>query len=120
MSFPLSNNPVAATTQAFENNGFPPFIGIYRTSSSSGERADNGTTQCVTPVINFAQNSAGTSPYGGGTEGFLIKLVLVAGEGLAGSQIRLEGCRGLAVQDGLIICPAVSASRDRKNSRNYD
>lgn len=87
MMLPLSNNPVAAATQAFDNNGFSPLTGIDGTCGSSGKCADNGTAKSIALIINFAQNSAGPGTQDDSAEGFLIKLVLVACEGLAGCKI---------------------------------
>lgn len=111
---------MAAATQAFDNDGFPPLTGIDGTSSASSKRADNRTTKRVAFVVNFAQNSPRTSSQRGCRKSFLIKLALVACQRLASRKVRLEGCRRQTVQDGLIICTTIRASRDGKNSGNDD
>jgi hypothetical protein len=80
----LSNYSVTTAAEAFDNNGFPTFVGIDGSGRSAGKRADNCTTKSVALIINFAQNCAGPGPKDGGPDSLLIKSVLVARERLTG------------------------------------
>jgi len=84
---PLSNNPVAPATQAFDDNGFPPLLGIDGASCSAGKCADNCTAKGFAFVINLAQNSASSGTQDRSAEGFAIKLALVARKRLTGCKI---------------------------------
>jgi hypothetical protein len=59
MVTPLTNDPVAATTQAFNDNALAAFADIDRAGSSTRKSANNRTTQGVALIVDFAKHSSG-------------------------------------------------------------
>lgn len=84
---PLANDPVATTTQAFQNDGFASFAGVNSTCNTTGKSANHSTAQCVTVIIKFTKGCTRTSTQNSRAKRFLVELVLVTRQCLAGGQI---------------------------------
>lgn len=105
---------MAPATQAFDDNGFTAVPGMGCTGDAPGQCPGDGTACGISLVIGGAQKRPGTSPKKGRASGFLVELMLSAGQRLTFRQIRAESGGDGAVKDRCVIGAAIGAGHQTK------
>jgi hypothetical protein len=107
MTAPSTNDPMAATAQAFDDDGLAPFIDVNRTRDTACQRPGDCTT-CGVTTIGFTKRSAHAGTQNSRAKRFMLELV--SGKGLTCGQVSLVGRRWCAIEDGPVVRTAVGAS----------
>ena len=111
----LSDDWVAAAAQALDHNGFAAFTGIHGTCGTASQCANNRPAKSVSIVVGLAKNCASTSAQDGCTKRFLVKLALVACQGLASAQIALKRGGRCAVENRCVVRATVGAGPENQS-----
>ena len=114
MAAPSANNPVAATAQAFDDDGLAPLIDVNRTRDTACQRSGDCTTGCVS-AVGFTQCSAETRTQNRRAERFILELS--TGQSLTVGQVRLKSRRWCSIKDWPVVRAAVSAGGDQNQTR---
>jgi hypothetical protein len=108
MVAPSTNNPMATTAQAFDDDGLASFIDVNRARDTACERPGDCTTGCVA-TFGFTKRSADTGTQNCRAQRFMFELI--AGKGLTRSQISLVGWGWCSIKDRPVVRTCIGTSR---------
>jgi hypothetical protein len=108
MVLPSTNNPVATTTQAFDDDGLAPFIDVNRTRNTACQRPGDCTTCCVT-TIGFTKCRAYARAQYSRAKRFMLELV--SRKGLTCGQVNFVVWCWASIKDGLVVRSCIGTSR---------
>tara|TARA_Y100001956_G_scaffold81823_2_gene100557 strand:- start:513 stop:902 length:390 start_codon:yes stop_codon:yes gene_type:complete len=115
MAAPSTNNSVATTAQAFDDDGLAPFIDVNRTRNTARQRSGDCTTGCVT-AVGFTKRSAYACAQDSRAQSFVIELI--SGKGLTCGQVSLVGWCWAPIKDGPIVRSTIGASSHQNQTCN--